>query len=537
MAHVWRCWIVRIGLGLTRSSLAAVITVVVAYVPAVPAQATVSGENGVIAFASDPDSDFFWDIYTIEPNGSGLTRLTDDPGSEESPAWSPDGRRIVFVRDTGTGPSIVVMDADGSKQQVLAQAPLGGSNPTWSPDGTSIAFDSVRHGGPADIYVMNADGSNQRRLTTTTTTDWGPEWSPDGRHIAFTRGTADASVYVMRSDGSDQTEFAEGGAPSWAPDGLGIAVANRHVWLHPTDGASGPVPLAVDVGADFGDSPAWSPDGTVIAVADQSSGLELWSRDGSTSTPLTAQPQDRDPAWQPVNPYPVGLVDTTTGIWRLRDATGVVDSFYYGVPGDLPFMGDWDCDGIDNPGLYRRSDGFVYLRNRNTQGIADVSFFFGNPGDIPIAGDFDGDGCDTVSVYRPSQSRVFIINTLGSDGGGLGAAEIDYLFGNPGDTPFVGDFDGDGTDTIGLHRAGTGLVYYRNTHTQGIADDQFLFGNPGDRFATNDWNHDGIDTPMVFRPSNTTHYFRFSNTQGAADARYIWGNPRWWPVTGVFRDG
>jgi hypothetical protein len=135
--------------------------------------------------------------------------------------------------------------------------------------------------------------------------------------------------------------------------------------------------------------------------------------------------------------------------------------------------------------------------------------------------------------YTPDQT-FHIINTLGSNEGGLGAADVAYVFGNPGDTPFVGDFDGDGVDTVGLHRASTGLVYFRNTHTQGIADNHFIFGDPGDRFVAGDWNHDGIDTPAVYRPSNTTHYFRFANTQGNADAHYIWGEPTWLPVTGHF---
>ena len=85
-------------------------------------------------------------------------------------------------------------------------------------------------------------------------------------------------------------------------------------------------------------------------------------------------------------------MDPATGVWSLRGAAGGVTTFYYGDPGDVPFVGDWDCDGIDTPGLYRQSDGFVYLRNSNTQGIADIRFFFGNPGDIPMAGDFDNDG-------------------------------------------------------------------------------------------------------------------------------------------------
>lgn len=232
----------------------------------------------------------------------------------------------------------------------------------------------------------------------------------------------------------------------------------------------------------------------------------------------------------------VGLVDPSTGIWSLRDADGATYSFYFGNPGDLPFAGDWDCDGIDTPGLYRQSDGYVYLRNSNDQGVADVSFFFGNPGDLPIAGDFNGDGCDTVSVYRPSESRVFIVNELGSADSGLGAAEVDYYFGNTGDIPFTGDFDNDGTDTIGLYRQTTGLVYFRNSHTQGNADLQFFFGNPGDRFVGADWTGDGTDTPGVFRPSQSTFYLKFTNIQGNADTQFVYGDGSMLPVAGAWGD-
>ncbi|HSJ70085.1 MAG TPA: hypothetical protein VLA29_00375, partial [Acidimicrobiia bacterium] len=214
---------------------------------------------------------------------------------------------------------------------------------------------------------------------------------------------------------------------------------------------------------------------------------------------------------------------------------GVVTSFFYGNPGDFPIMGDWNCDGIDTPGMYRQSDGFVYLRNSNSQGIGDVRFFFGNPGDVPIVGDFNNDGCDTVGIYRPSEGRFFIINQLGANEGGLGAAELDYLFGNPGDKPFIGDFDGDGVDTVGLHRESTGFVYFRNSHTQGIADSQFFFGDPGDRLVAGDWGVvDGVDTPGVFRPANTTFYFRHTNTQGNADATLVFGQSPWLPVAGTF---
>ncbi len=233
----------------------------------------------------------------------------------------------------------------------------------------------------------------------------------------------------------------------------------------------------------------------------------------------------------------LGLVDPATGLWYLQAEDGGVKSFYYGNPRDVPFMGDWDCDGVDTPGLYRQSDGFVYLRNSNTQGVADITFFFGNPGDVPVAGDFDGDGCDTVSLYRPSEQRFYVINELGTASGGLGAADYWTAFGNGGDTPFAGDFDGDGLDEVGLYRASTALVYYEDQLTvngDGAADHEFYFGDRGDRFVSGNWNAGDIDSVGVFRPASTTFYLRYANTPGTADEQHEWGFSTWVPVAGAF---
>jgi len=234
----------------------------------------------------------------------------------------------------------------------------------------------------------------------------------------------------------------------------------------------------------------------------------------------------------------VGVVGQTQGFWYLRDpGSGATTSFFFGNPGDFPIMGDWNCDGIDTPGLYRQSDGFVYLRNSNTQGIADIRFFFGNPGDIPLAGDFNKDGCDTVSIYRPSQARIFVINKLGANDGGLGAADFDFYFGNPGDKPFTGDFNNNGQDTVGLHRESTGFAYYRDTLTTGIADNDFFYGNPGDQIITGRWAQNpspGPDTVGIFRPSNGLFYLRFTNSQGNADVDFQYGNSNMAAVAGNF---
>ncbi len=226
----------------------------------------------------------------------------------------------------------------------------------------------------------------------------------------------------------------------------------------------------------------------------------------------------------------VGVVDGRSGEWYLRDAaTGSTTHFYYGNPGDVPFMGDWDCDGVETPGLYRQRDGFVYLRNSNTQGIADIKFYFGDPGDIPIPGDFSGDGCDTVSIYRPSQTRVYIVNALGSDSAGLGAADFFYTLGNPGDKPVVGDFDGDGIDSVGLHRASTNSVYIMNHLTAGPASSEVSLGQKGDLPVAGAWGTVG-DSVATYRPATGTFFLPAS----AGSTEIAYGSAKFTPIAGAF---
>ena len=221
----------------------------------------------------------------------------------------------------------------------------------------------------------------------------------------------------------------------------------------------------------------------------------------------------------------VALFDPATGRWHVRYRDSSINSFYYGTPGDVPLLGDWDCDGTDTVAMYRPTNGFVYLRNTNQQGVADHDFFYGLASDIPLAGDWDGDGCDSVAIYRDGE--VFVRNDLST-----GVAEFSYFFGNPGDRPFAGDFDGDGIDTVGLYRESSGLVYFRNSLDSGIADFEFFYGEPSDRIIAGDWNADGADSVAIFRSSDGRFYQSFFNVQKEADLVITFGEGAWWPVAG-----
>ncbi len=229
----------------------------------------------------------------------------------------------------------------------------------------------------------------------------------------------------------------------------------------------------------------------------------------------------------------VGMADPAHGRWVLANNAGQGTAFYYGDAGDVPFMGDWDCDGIDTPGLYRQGDGRVYLRNRNDQGNADVWFYFGDPGDVPLAGDFDGDGCDTVSLYRPATGRVYVINQLGADGHGLGAADFHYPLGEPGDVPLAGDFNGDGVDTVGTYRPEDSTFSLPDHLGPTPPSRAFAYGDTGDRPLVGDWAGQGVDTVGVYRPGSGAFYLRHRNDTGRADEIVPAPGPGH-PVAGVF---
>jgi TolB protein len=177
--------------------------------------------SGKIAFDDSTGPTSGSDIWVVNPDGSGLQDLTNDPAVRNiRPDWSPDGRKIVFVKQG----VIDVMNADGTDQTPLTS----GGAPAWSPTGQQIVFQRAVGGGNTEIYTMNADGTDQTPLTTKLLNgqvqrNQDPDWSPDGRQIAFMRDDATQTfqVFVMNADGSDQrplTELpSENSHPGWRP--------------------------------------------------------------------------------------------------------------------------------------------------------------------------------------------------------------------------------------------------------------------------------------------------------------------------------
>jgi Tol biopolymer transport system component len=133
-----------------------------------------SPDSHSIIFASGRDANA--EIYTSDVEGNHLTRLTNDPAPDLSPAWSPDGLKIAFASSRDQNSEIYLMNADGSGLQNLTQNPAEDFGPSWSPDGRQIAFISNRDGNQ-EIYLMNADGSDLKQLAKTPTYEWDPVWT------------------------------------------------------------------------------------------------------------------------------------------------------------------------------------------------------------------------------------------------------------------------------------------------------------------------------------------------------------------------
>lgn len=178
----------------------------------------------------------------------------------------------------------------------------------------------------------------------------------------------------------------------------------------------------------------------------------------------------------------------------------------------VPVAGDWDGDGVDQPGWFDRGVWWV------TDGSGDfTSFRFGTTGDVPLVGDWDGDGVDTIGVRRGNKFHLRRSNSTGR-------AQINFVYGSSRDRHFVlGDWDGDGVDSPGVVRGNRWFL--TNELRGGYADHVFHYGSRSDtEFLTGDWDGDGIDGPAVVRGNK--FFLKNAFESGVAGVAFRFGSAR-----------
>ncbi len=277
--------------------------------------ATTISKPGTLVFSSCKGS--MCAIYSINNDGSGLTKLTGDMVDIVNPQWSPDGTKILFEGN----PNIYIMNADGSDLINLTRK-AEGRHPDWSPDGKQIVFNSLRSGNN-EIYTINVDGTGIKRLTNTPLDDLEPQWSPNGFWIAYytTKNLSTGGWYyeicVINSDGTELKEITEGVTLRWSPDGSQIAFLGPYsnIFMIEPDG-TGLKNLSNSNGYDFDFS--WSPDSKLIAFAtnrDNNAEIYLLCVDCEDSPQInitkSAGRNDHKPSWSPDGTQIAFLSDDT----------------------------------------------------------------------------------------------------------------------------------------------------------------------------------------------------------------------------------
>lgn len=307
--------------------------VVAALVLATAAPASFPGTNGKIFYEQGVEGTPETDIFSIDPSGAGALDLTAANGfSEQRPAVSANGQHVAFQSYRDEGWNVFSMNADGSGQLDLTNTkePVVNFEPAWSPDGSKVVF--MRQGltpGEQDIWVIDANGTNAVNLTHSPgVNETSPEFSPDGTKIVYVSTGPDScctahynnDIWIMDADGSNPAPLTttdsptQNVAPSWSPDGLEIAYSVNSTPSATDDGVHvmnangtnqhrllpGGSPVATNL-------LAWSPDGAKIAYeGGNAEGLYTMNADGSESQPLVEGVFEPYPSWAPALGAPGG---------------------------------------------------------------------------------------------------------------------------------------------------------------------------------------------------------------------------------------
>ena len=198
-----------------------------------PAGATTPGRNGPVVFAAD--FGFGFQLYRINPNGTGLRQLT-NLADAQHPDWSPSGRRIAFhlYQPKADDTDIAVMGANGGHLNVL-HGRFFEEQPAFTPDGRHLVYECGNCPGGQGIFAMRANGTHRHRVTTNPfpdEADSDPNVSPDGQTITFVRHKVDGelqALFAVDRDGSNVRKLVSYRREvaikhDWAPNGRHIVI-------------------------------------------------------------------------------------------------------------------------------------------------------------------------------------------------------------------------------------------------------------------------------------------------------------------------
>ncbi|WP_344071630.1 hypothetical protein [Streptomyces crystallinus] len=279
-----------------------------------PGTAGAAGDHPIV-FARYTTAAPTEDLYTINPGGGATVKLTHSSTvSDVMPSWSPDGKRVAFVRygSGGAIDGIWTMTSTGGGLKAVPGT-KGASDPAWSPDGKRIAY-AKPVGTQRELFVADIDGTPSTRLTHTAADEFHPTWSPDGKYLAFSRADAAGNSRVMRIQLSTlaQTPVTAPGSHDWTPDwshsnhivfsrvdSTGFA----HLYVVRPDGTA----LHGITSAAANDKyPSWSPDGRRLVFTRGGTDdtdpehLYLVRADGKELTQLTKTgSHDLEADWRP----------------------------------------------------------------------------------------------------------------------------------------------------------------------------------------------------------------------------------------------
>ena len=259
-----------------------------------------------------------------------------------------------------------------------------------------------------------------------------------------------------------------------------------------------------------------------------------WSASAVTESFRTFHSGSRPQSATP--PATIGVYRPSNNTFYLRNSStaGPADLIVpFGQTNDLPLTGDWDGNGDDTIGVFRPSNNTFYLRNSNSPGPAEIVVQFGQSGDLPVVGDWDGNGTVTIGVYR--QGQTFLLRNSNTPGAADITLQFGTLNGSPvyGGLPLAGDWDGNGTVTLGLHKPAMDTFYLRNTLSYGPVDAVVTYGQSGaDAPVTGDWDGNLTRTIGYYHLSDQSFHLRNANSGGPDDLSFVFGLPGDVPVAG-----